>query len=73
MGKLHNFTIYVPTLSVTVLSILSTLVVCGVAICYMLPTFLWLFNLGISHPVPYITTGIESTQVRDWVEYKKGG
>ena len=54
MCKLHSFTIYIQTLSVTALEILSTLKVVGRALCFLLPKCLWLYYLGTGHPGPYI-------------------
>ena len=58
MCLLDSITIYIQTLTLTVLAILSTLVVSGKAPCCVFPTCLQIFNLGTGHPGLYIAVAI---------------
>ena len=53
MYKLDNFSIYVQTITLTVLAILSILVVGSGTLFSMIPTHLWLCYLDTGHPGPY--------------------
>ena len=55
MCKLNSFTIYIQSLTLTALAILSTLVVGGVALYCVVPTWLWLWLFSTGHPGPYIS------------------